>query len=95
VHQGDCTVCSTPVLNREWLKREPVVTGQIADDRDPFKSIVSIQPLVNASMKTLKIDIKSEEESYRGQASGSEYKYEVPGTFVDSDSEDSVVCLIM
>lgn len=95
VHKGDCTVCSTPVVNMEWLKREPIAIGQITDDRDPFKSIVSIQPLVNASMNTLKIDTKSEEEGYEGQASGSEYKYEVPGTFLDSDSEDSVVCLVM
>ena len=95
MHEGDCTVCFTPVVNMEWLKREPVSIGQTTDDRDPFKSIVSIQPLVNASMNTLKIDINSEEEGYEGQASGSEYKYDVPGTFLDFDSEDSVICLVM
>jgi hypothetical protein len=79
----------------DLLKREPVATGQVTDDRDPFKSVVSIQPLVNASTDTFKIDMKPEEKGYEGQPSGSEYKYEVPGAFLDSDSEDSVLCLPM
>jgi hypothetical protein len=95
VHEGDCTVCSTPVVNMDWLKREPVATGQVTDDRDPFKSVVSIQPLVNASTNTFKIDMESEEEGYESQPSGSEYKYEVPGAFLDSNSEDSVLCPLM
>ena len=95
VHQGDCTVCSTPVVNRDWLKREPVATSQVTDDRDPFKSVVSVQPLVNASTNTFEIDMESEEEGYESQPSGSEYKYEVPGAFLDSDSEDSVLCPLM
>jgi hypothetical protein len=95
VHEGDCTVCYTPVASMDLLKREPVATGQVTDDRDPFKSVVSIQPLVNASTDTFKIDMKPEEKGYEGQPSGSEYKYEVPGAFLDSDSEDSVLCLPM
>lgn len=95
VHKGDCAVCSTSVVNMDWLKREPVTTSQVTNDRDPFKSVVSIQPLVNASMDTFKIDIKSEEEGYESQPSGSEYKYEVPGAFLDSESEDIVLCSLM
>lgn len=76
----------------DWLKREPVATGQITDDQDPFESVVSIQPRVNASTDTFKIDIKSEEEGDESQSSGSEYEYEMPGAFPDSNSEDSVFC---
>ena len=79
----------------DWLKREPVATGQVTDHRDPFESVVSIQPLVNASTNIFEIDLKSAEEGYESQPSGSEYKYEVPGAFLDSDSEDSVLCPLM
>jgi hypothetical protein len=79
----------------DWLKREPVTTGQVTDDRDPFESVVSIQPLVNASTNIFEIDLKSEEEGYESQPSGSEYKYEVPSAFLGSDSEDSVLCPLM
>ena len=65
MHEGDCTVCSTPVASMDLLKREPVATGQVTDDRDPFKSVVSIQPLVNASTDTFKIDMKPEEKGYK------------------------------
>jgi len=79
----------------DWLKREPVATGQVTDDRDPFESVVSIQPLVNASTNIFEIDLKSAEEGYESQPSSSEHKYEVPGAFLDSDSEDSVLCPLM
>ena len=92
VHKWDCTVCSTPVQNMDWLKREPVATGQVTDDRDPFKSVVSIQPLVNASTNTFETYMKSEEEGYESQPSESEYRYAVPGAFLDYDSEDSIFC---
>jgi len=79
----------------DWLKREPVATGQVTDDRDPFESVVSIQPLVNASTNIFEIDLKSAEEGYESQPSSSEHKYEVPGAFLDSDSEESVLCPLM
>jgi hypothetical protein len=84
-----------PVVNMDWLKREPVATRQVSDDRDPFESVVSIQPLVNASTNTLKIDMESEERGYESQPGDSEYEYEVPGAFLDSDSEDTVICSLM
>ncbi|TAQ90814.1 hypothetical protein B7494_g887 [Chlorociboria aeruginascens] len=93
VHEGDCTVCSMPVVNMDCLKREPVATSQVTDDRDPFMSVVSIQPLVNASTNTFKNDIESEEERYESQPSGSEYNkgrcmarnsgYRLPYTDID------------
>jgi hypothetical protein len=95
VHKRDCAVCSTSVVNMDWLKREPVATSQVTDDRDPFRSVVPIQPLVNASTNTFKIDMNSEEEGYERQPSDSEYKYKVPGAFLDSDSEDSILCPLM
>jgi hypothetical protein len=79
----------------DWLKREPVATSQVTDDRDPFKSVVSIPPLVDASTNTFEIDMKSEEQGYESQPSGSEYKNEVPGAFLDYDSEDIVLCPLM
>jgi hypothetical protein len=95
VLKGDCTVCSTPVVNMDWLKREPIATGKVTDDRDPFESVVSIQPQVNASTNIFNFDMELEEEGYESQPSGSEYKYDVPGAFLDSDSEDSVLCPLM
>jgi hypothetical protein len=79
----------------DWLKREPIATGKVTDDRDPFESVVSIQPQVNASTNIFNFDMELEEEGYESQPSGSEYKYDVPGAFLDSDSEDSVLCPLM
>ena len=56
----NCTVCSKKIENMGFSGREPVVTGQINDDRDQFESIVERRQ--NMSMNGLQavMDIQAE-----------------------------------
>src|SRR3569833_2593435 len=66
IHKTDCVLCRRKVGDLTWLKREPVITGKVTDDREPFESIVPIPPQGNAPVTTrCREDVDLKEESSR------------------------------
>ena len=92
IHKTDCVLCRRKVGDLTWLKREPVITGKVTDDREPFESIVPIPPRGNAPVTTrCREDVDLKEESSRLAED-----FEMPGSFPGTESaDDEDVCFLM